>query len=159
MKEIYYETRPDQPEGPQSKKRKGSTNQNQYYAFMQKEMAKLASAGVNGGERMKKAAEAWRAFRTVEGPAEGTRDEAAAPAAPAAGLGSSVEVQEQSEPAAAEPAAGPGSLVEDQPDDSEVSWILFDGATSPVRLDRLTPLQEMQLENGKPHRFVPAPLL
>ena len=160
MKEIYYETRPDQPEGPQSKKRKGSTNQNQYYAFMQKEMAKLASAGVNGGERMKKAAEAWRAFRTVEGPApEGTRDEAAAPAAPAAGLGSSVDVQEQSEPAAAEPAAGPGSLVEVQPDDSEVSWILFDGATSPVRLDRLTPLQEMQLENGKPHRFVPAPLL
>lgn len=160
MKEIYYETRPDQPEGPQSKKRKGSTNQNQYYAFMQKEMAKLASAGVNGGERMKKAAEAWRAFRTVEGPApEGTPDEAAAPAAPAAGLGSLVEVQEQSEPAAAEPAAGPGSLVEVQPDDSEVSWILFNGATSPVRLDRLTPLQEMQLENGKPYRFVPAPLL
>ena len=55
MKELYYETRPDQQEGP-SKKRKGSTNQNQYYAFMQKEMAKLASAGVNGGERMKRAA-------------------------------------------------------------------------------------------------------
>ena len=47
MKELYYETRPDQQEGP-SKKRKGSTNQNQYYAFMQKEMAKLASAGVRG---------------------------------------------------------------------------------------------------------------
>ena len=140
MKELYYETRPDQQEGP-SKKRKGSTNQNQYYAFMQKEMAKLASAGVNGGERMKRAAEAWRA-RTVEDPAEGVPDESG-------------------------PAAdGPGSLVEgpvvEQADllqQEAVSWILFEGDTEPLRLDQLTARQEMQLENGKPYRYVAAPLL
>ena len=145
MKEIYYETRPDQQQGP-SKKRKGSTNQNQYYAFMQKEMAKLASAGVNGGERMKRAAEAWRA-RTFEDPAE---------AVPAEG------VPDESGPAA----DGLGSLVEgpvvEQADllqQEAVSWILFEGATEPLRLDQLTAPQEMQLENGKPYRYVAAPLL
>ena len=153
MKEIYYETRPDQQEGP-SKKRKGSTNQNQYYAFMQKEMAKLASAGVNGGDRMKMAAEAWRAFRTVEGSAEPP----AVPEGPAA-AGESVQV-----PAAAGPRSlveGPGAAQQEVilPQQEAVSWILFEGDTEPVRLDQLTARQEMRLENGAPHRHVAAPLL
>ena len=40
-----------------------------------------------------------------------------------------------------------------------VSWILFEGDTEPLRLDQLTARQEMQLENGKPYRYVAAPLL
>ena len=144
MKEIYYyyETCPDQQQGPPSKKRKGSTNQNQYYAFMQKEMAKLASAGVNGGERMKRAAEAWRA-KTFEDPAAEDVPDESGPAAD--GLGSLVE--------------GPVVEQADLLQQEAVSWILFEGDTEPLRLDQLTACQEMQLENGKPYRYVAAPLL
>ena len=142
MKEIYYETRPDQQQGQPSKKRKGSTNQNQYYAFMQKEMAKLASDGVNGGERMKRAAEAWRA-KTFEDPAAEDVPDESGPAAD--GLGSLVE--------------GPVVEQADLLQQEAVSWILFEGDTEPLRLDQLTACQEMQLENGKPYRYVAAPLL
>eukprot|EP00435_Cladocopium_sp_Y103_P050998 s2064_g15.t1 len=41
--------------------------------------------------------------------------------------------------------------------EKEAKWILFDGTTEPVRLDKLSAAQEMMLENGKPHVYVEAP--
>ena len=40
---------------------------------------------------------------------------------------------------------------------SPVMWILFHGETKPVRLDQLSFVQEMMLENGRPHSYVPPP--
>ena len=51
------------------------------------------------------------------------------------------------------------SYEEDNTDPEEaevgtVAWIIFEGENEePVRMDKLSPVQEMMLENGKPYRF------
>ncbi len=42
----------------------------------------------------------------------------------------------------------------DEPQLGTVTWIVFEGENEqPVRMDKLSPAQEMMLENGKPYRF------
>ena len=61
MKELYHETKSKPASGERKRKGKGTTdNQGEYWAFMQQMMAELAKEGVQGGERMKLAAKAWK---------------------------------------------------------------------------------------------------
>ena len=42
----------------------------------------------------------------------------------------------------------------EEPEVGTVAWIIFEGENEePVRMDKLSPAQEMMLENGKPYRF------
>ena len=61
MKELYHETKSKPIPGDRKRKGKGaSETQGEYWGFMQQKMAELAKEGVQGGERMKLAAKAWK---------------------------------------------------------------------------------------------------
>lgn len=110
-KELHHETRSARVPGDRKRKGKGATDtQGNYWGFMQQRMAELATEGVQGGERMKLAAKAWKERTGNEGKTKATLKGSAETPKPAV----------------------------------------------PVRLDTLTPAQEMMLENGKPHVYVEA---
>ena len=61
MKGLYHETKSKPIPGDRKRKGKGaSETQGEYWGFMQQKMAELAKEGVQGGERMKLAAKAWK---------------------------------------------------------------------------------------------------
>ena len=124
MNQLYHETKSARVPGDRKRKGKGASDtQGEYWWFMQQKMAELATEGVQGGERMKLAAKAWKERTGNEGKTKATLK---------------------------------GSAETPKPAMKQMKWILFHGATEPVRLDTLTPAQEMMLENGKPHVYVEA---
>ena len=143
MKELYYETRP--ADGNMKRKKGQSEGQDAYWAFMKEEMGKLAKSGVQGGERMKLAAEEWKKKRSqssngsagsaVEAKKDEKKDEKM----------KKDEKKEEKEPEKVEAPMKPPV------------WIRFKGDTDPVQLDKLSFLQEIELKKGTPYEYVEAP--
>jgi len=68
MKGLYHETKSKPIPGDRKRKGKGaSETQGEHWGLMQQKMPELAKEGVQGGERMRLAAKAWKERTGNEG--------------------------------------------------------------------------------------------
>ena len=79
MKELYHETKSKPIPGDRKRKGKGaSETQGEHWGFMQQKMPELAKEGVQGGERMRLAAKAWKERTGNEGKSKASKASAEA---------------------------------------------------------------------------------